>query len=1817
MTTPPPDASVLDGRFRVDAVLRAVAGRTHAAGTDLRTGAPVVIESAPEHAVSPGTVMRLEHARTAVGATPPATIAPVLGVGREAGAIHLVTALPPGRGLRERRGERLPLPEALGIGADVLTALAELHLRGVLHRDVTTSAVTLCGEGDAMRAVLTAAGLAPDAALLGPIADVPAEEVEHLAPEASGVLPGGVDERSDIYSAGALVYTLVAGRPPFTAATAAALLRETLTATPPSLRTLVPHAPRGLEEVLARLLRRDPRDRYQSARAAAADLAAIARGLARGEEDPEVVVGAHDTRSTLTEPAFVGRRIELGALRAHVEDAREGRGGLVLLEAPSGGGKTRLLDELARHGAETGAWVLRGGGVDQAAARPFQLIDGVVREVVRAAGGEPELSAVLRERLGDDARAARAAMPQLSPLVGALDDHGLGPEQHAEARSLRAMSGLLDAVGSPDRPAIVILDDAQWADDLSLRLLVEWHRGREDDPAPVLVVAAFRTEEVGPEHALRAIGPRDHLVLAPLGREEIGSLATTMAGALPPAALAAIGRLSGGNPFMATAALRGLVESAAIERHSEGWRIAAGALEDVSSSSEAADLLVRRMDLLPPPTLGLLTAGAVLGKDFDPLLAAELADQDPGDAVEALAEARRRHIVWAAPADERVTFVHDKLREALLTRAPDHEVAALHRAAARLIEGRDDGMSFELAYHYSAGGEHRRALPHALRAAAVARERHALGAAERHYRIAEAAGDALDEDARRVIAGGLGEVLMLAGRYEEAQAHLERARDMAGDAPSRAAIDGRLGELAFKRGDIETACAAYERALRLLGHHVPGSTPALALRALREVAVQAVHTVAPVRLGRRPVPDPDAPEMLAIRLYSRVAYPYWFGRGAVPTLWAHLRGMNLAERYGPTPELAQAYSEHAPVMTVLPWFGRAIRYAERSLAMRREMGDVWGQGQSLHFFGVALYGASRYRECIERCEEAVRLLERTGDRWEMNTASWHVAMCDYRLGNLPEAARRAQEVHRQGREIGDAQAAGISLGIWAKATRGAVPAALIAAELARGEDDIHTRAELVMAEAIRLMRAGRPGPAARMLHGQLRTIERRGFRQEYVAPVAAWLATALRMRLEEAPALSRSRRLVVARRARRAARRAMWWARAYRNNLPHALREQALILALTGSGARAEGLLERSAAEAERQGAAYELALTRRAQARLALEHGREDAQDDMRRAEDALRGLLGESALDPRAPAALSLADRFDAVLSNGRRIASALDAGAVYDAVREAASALLRPERVAVTDVAALRAAAEDDPEEATALERRLSTRVPQVDTPPGGGSRLRVTILADGSPAAELSVRHDGVAGLFGPEEVRLAEYVAALAGAALENAATTAQLEHQAFHDPLTGLPNRALVRDRIDLALKRAARSGNPVSVLLLDLDDFKNVNDSLGHAAGDRLLTDAADRVRRVLRPADTPARLGGDEFAVLLEDADAATAARVASRVIDAFREPFLLDDREVFVSATIGIASSAGIDAGADALLRDADAAMYAAKARGKRAFEIFVPEMRSAAVARLELGTSLRRALEQEEIELHYQPILDVTTGEVVAVEALARWRHPELGVLGPADFVPLAEQSGLIEQIGAWVLRRACADLAVLRAEPGARSDLSVTVNLSPRQLRHHELADQVRSALRQAGVPPEALVLEITETAIAGDTPAGISLLRALRRIGVRVAVDDFGSGYSSLGQLRRLPVDLLKIDRVFLADAGSPEAASFLRAIVELARGLGLGVVAEGVESDEQLALVREVRCGLGQGWLWARAMPIDPLRTWLRDEDRARGGDRPPGFLT
>ncbi|MDQ3740661.1 MAG: EAL domain-containing protein [Actinomycetota bacterium] len=437
----------------------------------------------------------------------------------------------------------------------------------------------------------------------------------------------------------------------------------------------------------------------------------------------------------------------------------------------------------------------------------------------------------------------------------------------------------------------------------------------------------------------------------------------------------------------------------------------------------------------------------------------------------------------------------------------------------------------------------------------------------------------------------------------------------------------------------------------------------------------------------------------------------------------------------------------------------------------------------------------------------------------------------------------------------------------------------------------------------------------------------------------------------------------------------------------------------------------------------------------------------------------------------------------------------------------------------------------------------------------------------------------------------------------------ELVHQAFHDALTGLPNRALFRDRTQQALARAynRRRETPggIAVLFADLDDFKSVNDSLGHGAGDELLREVATRLTNTLRTEDTIARLGGDEFAILLEDVKHPRAAEAtAARLLAALEAPIRLptSDRDVVARASIGVALSSGPDDTAEDLLRDADAAMYAAKNGGRNRHRVFHADMHERALERFALEGELRHAIENDELTLDYQPVLDLNTHRVVAVEALVRWRHPERGIVPPNDFIPTAEETGLIVPLGRWVLQHACRAAETLQVHAEAGPALIMSVNLSPRQFHDPHLVDDVADAIATAGIDPTTLVLEITESMLTADLDSTAETLARLKALGVRLAIDDFGTGYSTLSYLRRFPVDILKLDRE-LIEAASGLDAKLMKAIVGLGHSLDLATVAEGIERPEQEQGLRELGCELGQGFLFARPMSEADLVRELRGQ--------------
>jgi diguanylate cyclase (GGDEF)-like protein len=483
-------------------------------------------------------------------------------------------------------------------------------------------------------------------------------------------------------------------------------------------------------------------------------------------------------------------------------------------------------------------------------------------------------------------------------------------------------------------------------------------------------------------------------------------------------------------------------------------------------------------------------------------------------------------------------------------------------------------------------------------------------------------------------------------------------------------------------------------------------------------------------------------------------------------------------------------------------------------------------------------------------------------------------------------------------------------------------------------------------------------------------------------------------------------------------------------------------------------------------------------------------------------------------------------------------------------------------------------------------------QLDEIRAAAPHVPIVVLAD-STNAELglqALRHGAQDFLCKPllDPIRLRTAVAY----AIERKRSEVRLAHKALHDQLTGLPNRALFIDRLTVALDRSRRTRSAVAVLFLDVDGFKQVNDSLGHASGDRVLIGLANRLQGMLRPMDTVARFGGDEFTLLFEElTDEREVVRIAERVSHAAGLPLAVDNREVSVSVSIGIAMVTDPTVAPDTLIREADAAMYRAKELGPSRYELFDESTRQRAMDRLELETALRHAVEHSELRVHYQPEIALgPESEVFGFEALVRWQHPKRGLIPPSEFIPLAEETGIVLDIGAFVLEQALIQLGRWR---DTNPEVTIAVNLSPRQLEDAGLLPMPDAAIRSSGADPATLCLEITESAVNGNPEAALRMLEALKTLGVTLAIDDYGTGYSSLSNLRRLPVDWLKIHESFVSELGRGSAeVPIVGAVVDLAHALGLSTIAEGVETNGQLEQLRQLGCDGAQGYLLGRPVP-------------------------
>ena len=1380
---------------------------------DSQGGEPVIVKTIQRSAIPDGMQMRLEQECRQLCELNYLDHPPLLDLGTEGDRLYLVMPYVHGIPLETRlRDGALGIRDTLSLGICLFHALHELHGRRILHRNIKPGNVIVDNRYSLLRATLIDIGLA-HTVLAEKLADEhAAQTVLYTSPEQAGAMDVDVAEPADLYSAGILLFECLTGHTPFQGDTVGKLLFEHMTAPVPELTAPHEEVPRALEEVVQRLLRKDPRDRYQSADGALADLQAILAALDRGERDPHLVVGSSDLRSSLTEPALVGRKHELECIDEGIEHVRHGSSSLILLEGESGSGKTRLMVEMTRRGVGQAMWVLRGTASNDVGQRPLHLLDGVVDEFVREAKSRPDLESSVLEKLGDHRDAVIAALPHVAEELGWDSTSVHMPEQFGENRSVQAIAHFLHTLGTREQPAMIILDDCQWSDELTIKLIERWDSMRGEastEHSHVLLVLAFRSEELPAEHKLRRLDFQAHLRLGAFSPAETRQLAESMAGPLPDEVIDVVRELSGGSPFMASAVLRGLIESNALISDRNGWRVEPLAIADLQSSSQAGSFLTHRIELLPQPAIQLLSSGAVLGKEFDLAFAAQLACQTASQSVSALNEARNRHMVWVRANGFQCAFVHDKIREALLARLDARQRTELHRRAALHLQQHAPQRVSEMAYHFDSAGEPEHAS--ALRvgscqgSTSASRTRDCRATIpDRRTRCRHRAQIGAVPDRRRP------------GRCPDAARALQRrgrvvrtGHNTRGRSGFSRKICGKLGELYQKRGAIEQAIEHYEKALRGLGQIVPRcdlcSFPLLAW----ELWVQMLHTLFPRLFVHRRKEDPGEVDRLTVRLFNGLTLGYWYGRGTYVCLWGHLREMNLAERYPPTLELAHAYSSHAPAMSVISGFTKGIisgfkrgmTYARKSLNIRKEFRDLWGQGQSHHYSGILLYTESHFTQCIETCRESLRLLERTGDFWELHTARYQVAASLYRLGDMQGAIEECKRNYRSGLELGDEQASGIILSVWSRATDGAIPKEIVAQELARDRKDPQSIVQVWLAEGVRRLGSGQVEEAAELLEQAVKLINETHVKTVYTAPALAWLATCRRQQAERCSSMSPKRRKMLLRRANSAARGAIRSACITRNDIPRALREYALTLAMQGRLRKSSRMFSKSLALARSLGERHEYALSLKHRGEIGLECGWPGAAEQLAEAQELLgeltvaRSGVAQDEISTPDSATLSLVDRFGTVLDSGRKIGSALSPQDVFAEVRQAAQHLLRGERCILLEIAQLGERIQIAPFEGDQdceFNREIVRRCVQEgsaiafddntlddrhahDAAALTGSALCAPIFVRGRAVACVYVVHRQVRQLFGPDEERLAGFIAAIAEAALENAEGFQQLQ----------------------------------------------------------------------------------------------------------------------------------------------------------------------------------------------------------------------------------------------------------------------------------------------------------------------------------------------------------------------------------------------------------------------------------------------------------
>ncbi|MCR9293464.1 MAG: ATP-binding protein [bacterium] len=1380
-------------------------------------GNEVLVRAVRRDVLSDSWMLRMEHEVKRLARVQSAHFSPPRDIGIEQGWAYLIYrrihGTPLSRLISQGTLDQVfenRTDATIRIAESCLRGLQAVHELGLVHRDLRPSHVIM--DADASFVV---AGYGPIciADAFGRQGNQAIEFARYASPELTGSIDHDLSPASDLYSLGALLFAGLLGRPPFDGKDVGEIMFQHLTRSP-SFGGLSEDVPGLLVEFIRRLMEKEVRDRYQSAESALKDLAKI-RSVLNGElAGSAITIGRHDSRSELTEPSFVGRTEEMSIIDKELSEVASGRFQTLIAISRSGMGKSRLLLEAIRNAARHEFRVFRSVASDQATQEPLgpllDIVDSFARQLSYSKNDAQQAMQALEEHRSEIA----LAMPALARALGWGASELQGPEELGQGRVIAAFCKVLEYC-TLGRPTLVCIDDCQWLDKPSLRVLEALVLRR---PANMFLLIGSRPNEGMSEQLLQRLEGARQLEFGELDVLGIHALVESMAGPLPDKIKAVVAAMSEGSPFLATAAMRGLVESEALIPAARGWRIDEEQLADFQAAGDSANVLLKRLQFVDHEASELLSIGAVVGKQFDVEIPLALTSIDAERVFQRLRKVRDQGLIWSKP-DGTVAFVHDKIREAVVSRLAEPRRRDLHFKVAQYLLEKTPSRCFDLAYHFDEACMPQQAWPHALKAANEARARYALDSAEVQFRIAaralsdqtpanlcgehhlQVAGRAkqpssrctVDRESQYQIESGLAKVLLLLGKYEEAEQWLTAALQSAPSALDEAKIRYRQGELAFKRGDKELALQRFECALAEFGEPIPKHRLTLMLMFGRELIIQALHTLFPAWLTDRRANPPEE-RRLVWRLYSKLCHCYWYVRDKNYTFWAHLSELNEAEIYEPTPELAQAYSEHAPGMSLIPWQSRGLEYARRSLNLRKKSGDLWGQGQSRNFLSIMFYSGARFDECINQAQQAISVLERTGDYWEIHMAQYQAAASLYRLGQLRESLDAAKALYESAIRRGDDQSSGNAVDLWARASLGRVPSEILQREAARELRDHQGQCHVFLACGVQAHYAGDYDAAIGHFRQSIAAVKRTGVLNAYITPNYAWLVTSLRARFHAShPRTERTRRRCI-HEMLAAARSAVRVSYRFRNELPHAYRELAAVEALRGRCYRAFKLLDKSMRIARQQGAEYEYALSSLMRCELLSEWAdRETYRSELLAAREIIANFE-DSVSDQAASTSLSLIDRFEVLLDAGREINSATDQETILKRTLEACKRLLRGDRVLLIEcderapnrsfevVEAIGSSCDFDPQILSSALACGATVVEPVEHLNRHGMKLeqRGAFLACPIRVSQncrfaLYVANTHLTNLFADDEKRIANYLASSASGALERADGFAKLE----------------------------------------------------------------------------------------------------------------------------------------------------------------------------------------------------------------------------------------------------------------------------------------------------------------------------------------------------------------------------------------------------------------------------------------------------------